>query len=127
MLFLPDRNLGAYVQRQTGRANMKIWQGSCIVHATFPARRLMDAKVAYPNAKVVAHPGALPLESVLCSCGISWARLRPLSNGVEASDDIRIHRHDGKRHSLLASNGCRRRGNSTSWRTRTATAANALT
>ena len=56
VLFLPDRNLGAYVQRQTGRANMKIWQGTCIVHATFPARRLMDAKVAHPNAKVVAHP-----------------------------------------------------------------------
>ncbi len=56
VLFLPDRNLGAYVQRQTGRTNMKIWQGSCIVHATFPARRLMDAKVAHPNAKVVAHP-----------------------------------------------------------------------
>jgi quinolinate synthase len=56
VLFLPDRNLGAYVQRQTGRTNMKIWQGTCIVHATFPARRLMDAKVAHPNAKVVAHP-----------------------------------------------------------------------
>jgi quinolinate synthase len=56
VLFLPDRNLGAYVQRQTGRTNMKIWQGACIVHATFPARRLMDAKVAHPNAKVVAHP-----------------------------------------------------------------------
>ena len=56
VLFLPDRNLGAYVQRQTGRENMKIWQGSCIVHATFPARRLMDAKVAHPRAKVAAHP-----------------------------------------------------------------------
>ncbi len=56
VLFLPDRNLGAYVQRQTGRKNMKIWQGSCIVHATFPARRLMDAKVSHPKAKVVAHP-----------------------------------------------------------------------
>src|SRR5579862_6382457 len=56
VLFLPDRNLGAYVQRQTGRENMKIWQGTCIVHATFPARRLMDAKVAHPRAKVVAHP-----------------------------------------------------------------------
>ena len=56
VLFLPDRNLGAYVRRETGRENMKIWQGSCIVHATFPARRLMDAKVAHPNAKVVAHP-----------------------------------------------------------------------
>src|ERR1700750_1282537 len=37
VLFLPDSNLGNYVQRQTGRKNMKIWQGTCIVHATFPA------------------------------------------------------------------------------------------
>jgi quinolinate synthase len=56
VLFLPDRNLGRYVQRQTGRDNMKIWQGTCIVHATFPARRLLDAKLEHPNAKVVAHP-----------------------------------------------------------------------
>jgi len=56
VLFLPDRNLGAYVQRQTGRKNMKIWQGSCIVHNTFPVRRLLDAKEAYPEAIVVAHP-----------------------------------------------------------------------
>jgi quinolinate synthase len=56
VLFLPDRNLGNYVQQQTGRANMKIWQGSCIVHNTFPLRRLLEAKEAYPRAVVVAHP-----------------------------------------------------------------------
>jgi quinolinate synthase len=56
VLFLPDKNLGAYVQRETGRRNMKIWQGSCIVHNTFPLRRLLDAKAAYPDAIVVAHP-----------------------------------------------------------------------
>jgi quinolinate synthase len=56
ILFLPDRNLGNYVKRQTGRANMKIWQGACIVHATFPVRRLLDAKSAHPGAVVVAHP-----------------------------------------------------------------------
>ena len=56
VLFLPDRNLGAYVKRQTGRENMKIWQGSCIVHATFPARRLLEAKMEHPRARVVAHP-----------------------------------------------------------------------
>src|SRR5215468_9069288 len=44
ILFLPDRNLGNYVKQQTGRDNMKIWQGACIVHETFPARRLLDAK-----------------------------------------------------------------------------------
>ena len=56
VLFLPDRNLGAWVQRETGRENMKIWQGSCIVHNTFPSRRLLEAKTAYPDALVVAHP-----------------------------------------------------------------------
>ena len=56
VLFLPDRNLGAYVQKQTGRENMKIWQGSCIVHATFPERRLLDAMHEHPEAVVIAHP-----------------------------------------------------------------------
>jgi quinolinate synthase len=35
---------------------MEIWQGACIVHATFPARRLVEAKLEHPEAKVVAHP-----------------------------------------------------------------------
>jgi quinolinate synthase len=56
VLFLPDRNLGAWVQRETGRENMKIWQGSCIVHNTFPSRRLLEAKNEFPEALVVAHP-----------------------------------------------------------------------
>jgi quinolinate synthase len=56
ILFLPDRNLGSYVQRQTGRANMDIWPGACIVHATFPARRVAEAMLEHPGAKVVAHP-----------------------------------------------------------------------
>ena len=56
VLFLPDKNLGAYVQRETERKNMKIWQGSCIVHNTFPLRRLLEAKAAHPDAIVVAHP-----------------------------------------------------------------------
>src|SRR5579872_408797 len=56
ILFLPDRNLGNYVKQQTGRDNMKIWQGACVVHETFPARRLLDAKAQFPEAVVVAHP-----------------------------------------------------------------------
>src|SRR5438477_12647208 len=56
VLFLPDLNLGNYVKKQTGRANMEIWQGACIVHATFPARRVAEARAEYPTAKVVAHP-----------------------------------------------------------------------
>jgi len=56
VLFLPDINLGNYVKRQTGRQNMKIWQGACFVHATFPARRLAKARAEHPNALVAAHP-----------------------------------------------------------------------
>ncbi|MCU1235985.1 MAG: quinolinate synthetase [Candidatus Solibacter sp.] len=56
VLFLPDSNLGNYVRKETGRENMKIWQGTCIVHATFPARRLAQAKAEHPEALVVAHP-----------------------------------------------------------------------
>ncbi len=56
ILFLPDVNLGNWVKKQTGRQNMRIWQGACIVHATFPARRLTQAKAEHPNAVVVAHP-----------------------------------------------------------------------
>src|SRR6266699_3205411 len=53
VLFLPDSNLGNYVKKETGRRNMKIWQGTCIVHATFPARRVAEAMMEHPNAKVI--------------------------------------------------------------------------
>lgn len=56
ILFLPDINLGNYVKRQTGRRNMQIWQGACIVHATFPARRLAEARSEHPHALVAANP-----------------------------------------------------------------------
>ena len=56
VLFLPDINLGNYVKKQTGRENMSIWQGACIVHATFSSRRLNAARMAHPQALVAAHP-----------------------------------------------------------------------
>src|SRR6478752_1424972 len=56
ILFLPDMNLGNYVKQQSGRENMKIWQGACIVHHTFAARRLSTVKSEHPNALVASHP-----------------------------------------------------------------------
>jgi quinolinate synthase len=56
VLFCPDVNLGNYVKKESGRQNMKIWQGACIVHATFPARRLTKLMAEHPEATVVAHP-----------------------------------------------------------------------
>lgn len=60
ILFVPDRNLGLYVKRVTGRENMKVWQGACTVHATFTARRLAQAKQEHPEALVAAHPESPP-------------------------------------------------------------------
>ncbi len=57
ILFVPDINLGNWVKKETGRKNMQIWQGACIVHSTFPARRLHTAVAEHPDALVVVHPG----------------------------------------------------------------------
>jgi quinolinate synthase len=59
ILFAPDRNLGAYVMRQTGRP-MDLWQGTCIVHETFSEARLLDLKARHPDAQVIAHPECEP-------------------------------------------------------------------
>jgi len=59
ILFAPDRNLGAYLQRQTGR-EMELWQGTCIVHETFSEQKLLDLMAENPLAKVIAHPECEP-------------------------------------------------------------------
>lgn len=60
ILFVPDVNLGRYVKQQTGRDNITLWQGACIVHATFAGRRLAAARTEHPDALVAAHPECPP-------------------------------------------------------------------
>lgn len=55
ILFAPDRNLGHYLVKKTGR-EMLLWDGSCIVHETFSERKLIDLKLEHPAAKIIAHP-----------------------------------------------------------------------
>ena len=55
ILFAPDKNLGRYVMKQTGRS-MRLWQGSCIVHETFSLQKLLAIKLRHPEAKIIAHP-----------------------------------------------------------------------
>jgi quinolinate synthase len=55
ILFAPDRHLGAYLARKTGR-NMVLWPGTCIVHEQFSERELVKLRVRHPNAKLAAHP-----------------------------------------------------------------------
>ncbi len=55
ILFSPDRNLGKYLIKKTGR-DMLLWDGSCIVHETFSERKIIDLKTQYSDAKIIAHP-----------------------------------------------------------------------
>jgi quinolinate synthase len=55
IIFAPDKNLGAYINKVTGR-NMLLWNGACMVHEIFSLEKLTRLKVRHPNAKVIAHP-----------------------------------------------------------------------
>lgn len=55
IIFAPDRNLGAYLARKTGR-DMILWDGACQVHEVFSLEKITKLKLRYPNAKMIAHP-----------------------------------------------------------------------
>ena len=55
IIFAPDRNLGAYINKQTGR-NMLLWNGACMVHEIFSLEKITKLKIRHPKAKLIAHP-----------------------------------------------------------------------
>jgi quinolinate synthase len=55
IIFGPDRNLGAYINKKTGR-NMLLWDGSCMVHEAFSLEKITDLMIEHPNAELIAHP-----------------------------------------------------------------------
>lgn len=55
IIFGPDRNLGAYLAKKTGR-EMAIWNGSCMVHEIFSLEKIIQLKVDNPGAEIIAHP-----------------------------------------------------------------------
>ncbi len=55
ILFAPDRHLGAYLARKTGR-KMVLWNGTCVVHDQFSTRELVKLKAKHPAAPIAAHP-----------------------------------------------------------------------
>lgn len=55
LIFAPDKNLGAYINKVTGR-NMVLWNGACMVHEIFSLEKITKLKVRHPEAKLIAHP-----------------------------------------------------------------------
>ncbi len=55
IIFAPDKNLGAYLNKKTGR-NMVLWNGACMVHEIFSLEKIIKLKIRHPQAKFIAHP-----------------------------------------------------------------------
>jgi quinolinate synthase len=83
IVFAPDRNLGRYVIKQTGR-EMVLWPGTCIVHEQFSVKKIVQLRERHPNARLVAHPECEePVLRMADFIGSTTALLRH----VEASAD----------------------------------------
>jgi quinolinate synthase len=99
VLFLPDINLGNWVKKQTGRENMKIWQGACIVHSTFLARKLIATRAEHPHAKVAAHPECT--QDVLAQADFIGSTTAIIDWCVQAdAAEIIVMTESGVQHSL---------------------------
>jgi quinolinate synthase len=59
IIFAPDKNLGRYLLKRTGR-RMVLWDGSCVVHEAFSIDKLLNLHHQFPEAKILAHPESEP-------------------------------------------------------------------
>ena len=96
ILFAPDRNLGRYLMKKTGR-EMLLWEGSCIVHETFSDRKILHLITSHPQAKLIAHPECD--ETLLAradfigstSALLNFARMSPHGEFIVATEAGIIH------------------------------------
>jgi len=96
ILFAPDQHLGRYLMKKTGR-ELRLWQGSCIVHEMFSERSLVQLKERHPQALVLAHPECT--ESILrhadyvgSTTGIlNYAKQSPAAEFIVATESGIIH------------------------------------
>lgn len=80
ILFCPDQNLGAHVQRMTGRTNMRIWKGCCHVHADITSEMLINAAHERPDADLYIHP----------ECGGTSTAIDLVNQGVLKKEQIKV-------------------------------------
>lgn len=76
ILFVPDRNLGDYINQKTGR-NMILWDGACMLHEAFSKERVLEQLKNNPNAKLIVHPEAkAPLINIAAYTGSTSGMLK---------------------------------------------------
>lgn len=97
IVFLPDRNLGAYVASKTGRP-LHLYPGFCPTHARILDRDIARAREAHPGAAVLVHPECRPdvvalADAVLSTSGMCrYVHTSPLSEFIVATETNLLHR-----------------------------------
>ena len=96
IIFAPDKNLGAWIQKETGR-DMLLWDGACIVHEAFSIDKLLNTHKEHPNAKIIAHPESedhiLKTASYVGSTSglINYAKNNPAEEFIVATEAGILH------------------------------------
>jgi quinolinate synthase len=84
IVFAPDKNLGNYIAKITGR-EMVIWDGACHVHKEFSLERILELKKVHPEAKILAHPECEPPVLIVADFIGSTAALLKYSSSDNAT------------------------------------------
>lgn len=103
ILFIPDRHLGSWVQEQTGRDNMIMWDGCCPIHVRVTPEMLLDARKKFPGAQILIHPEAPHESRILADHVLSTGGMCDLVKASEHREFI-IATEKGILHTLTKSN-----------------------
>jgi quinolinate synthase len=96
IIFAPDRNLGAWIKKETGR-DMLLWDGACVVHEAFSIDKLINTQKTYPNAKIIAPPESedhilKTAEYIGSTSGlINYAKTNPAKEFIVATEAGILH------------------------------------
>jgi len=97
IIFAPDKNLGKYIQKKTGR-KMLLWDGSCIVHEAFSIDKLLKLYKEHPGSKIIAHPESeshiLETANYIGSTAgmIDYVKKNPLEKFIVATEAGILHK-----------------------------------
>ncbi len=95
VIFAPDRHLARWVAKEANRPDLIVWQGVCIVHEQFSAKRLAELRVRHPDAEVLAHPECT--DAVLSQADYIGSTSGIIDHAVEVRGEDPHHRHRGRR------------------------------
>ena len=97
IIFAPDKNLGRYISKKTGR-DLLLWDGSCLVHEAFSVDKLLALYKTYPESKIIAHPESeehiLDLATYIGSTAgmINYVKTHPKEQFIVATEAGILHK-----------------------------------